>query len=286
MVFKTILAIVLVWCWSVCGGSVGMSGEDKCLYDTILEDEQYAHPDADIDSIVDQLRYVNKRWPNNTMGVYMADINEIYHPTILMAMEYLSNVTCVKFVNSTPGVPEVVLKVGLGCGSFVGYRGIPKQSLDMYDTCFLTMGVVMHELMHATGLYHHHSRPDRDEYIFVNESNIQQDSLHNYRKYAKGHGLLTTMGLPYDYQSILHYPAFGFPKDDKYPVITVIRDFPISPGQRVSPTRIDIAGINRYYECWDHYLGDDIPGAMPYKEWHSNYMMYFKPQYNKILSSD
>lgn len=34
-----------------------------------------------------------------------------------------------------------------------------------------------------------------------------------------------------------------------------------------------LAAINRKYECWGHYLGDDIPGAVPYKEFHDAYMV-------------
>ena len=32
--------------------------------------------------------------------------------------------------------------------------------------------VVVHELMHALGFFHEHNRPDRDEHVYVNYTNI------------------------------------------------------------------------------------------------------------------
>jgi hypothetical protein len=50
--------------------------------------------------------------------------------------------------------------------------GAQKVSLD--DGCIASWapGVVIHELMHAAGFYHEHTRPDRDNYVTINFKNI------------------------------------------------------------------------------------------------------------------
>ena len=34
-------------------------------------------------------------------------------------------------------------------------------------------------------------------------------------------------------------------------------------------TMSDVARINRLYRCTQYYLGDDLPGAIPYHQWNA-----------------
>ena len=36
--------------------------------------------------------------------------------------------------------------------------------------------------MHALGFYHEHMRPDRDDYVTINENNIKAAMIHNFKK--------------------------------------------------------------------------------------------------------
>ena len=45
----------------------------------------------------------------------------------------------------------------------------------LYGGC--TDAVAAHEILHALGRYHEHSRPDRDEYVIIHEENYENGKL-------------------------------------------------------------------------------------------------------------
>jgi hypothetical protein len=65
--------------------------------------------------------------------------------------------------------------------------------------------VIAHELAHALGFWHEHSRADRDTYIEVNYNNIQASMAFNFdiRPYGGEFG-------PYDFDSAMHYGDCAF----------------------------------------------------------------------------
>jgi len=56
--------------------------------------------------------------------------------------------------------------------------------LNLGDGC-RSVGVSVHELMHALGFLHEHNRPDRDEYVIVNYENIRSGSLTSNHKHMR-----------------------------------------------------------------------------------------------------
>lgn len=61
----------------------------------------------------------------------------------------------------------------------------------------------LHELMHALGVFHEHTRPDRDDFITVNEENIPENRLRSFN--VKAADSVNLHGTKYDYKSIMHY---------------------------------------------------------------------------------
>ena len=58
-------------------------------------------------------------------------------------------------------------------------RNIGAQDLSLDDGCVSRdyPGIVMHELMHAAGFFHEHTRPDRDTFVRIDFGNIEQSRL-------------------------------------------------------------------------------------------------------------
>lgn len=129
------------------------------------------------------------------------------------------------------------------CWSFVGditrynkaqYNKRTGQQMD-FGWCHARPGSIVHEVMHALGFVHEHSRPDRDDYLYnVRDRNV------NCQKYVPGR--LDLSGLAYDFGSIMHYPS------GKCGGMRVRRQYGRkSIGQRTALSANDIRGINDIY---------------------------------------
>ena len=123
------------------------------------------------------------------------------------------------------------------CASYVGRADVQPQPL-FVQSC--TVGSVIHELGHAVGLYHEHTRADRDTWITVDTAQIQPGREFNFeiqRTNAENIG-------PYDYESIMHYGERFFAKGDR-PTIIVPPGQAI--GQRVALSDGDIQAVDAMY---------------------------------------
>ncbi|WP_052333967.1 M12 family metallopeptidase [Neolewinella persica] len=130
-----------------------------------------------------------------------------------------------------------------GCSSHIGMTG-GRQNIDITTSC--GKGSVIHEILHAAGVYHEQCRSDRDDYITVHFENIIAGYENNFIKYQAG--TINNHGT-YDYGSIMHYPEKAFTKNGGATIR--IKTPPAAPGtiigQRLSLSQGDIAGINDLY---------------------------------------
>ena len=103
----------------------------------------------------------------------------------------------------------------------------------------------MHELGHAVGFYHEHSRPDRDEHIEVRYNNVQADLRRAFDKVADGRTNL--LGYGYDYASIMHYSRDAFSVNGQDTIVAKDSNIPFGEAGELSP--LDIAKANALYSC-------------------------------------
>ncbi|CAE7288621.1 nas-4, partial [Symbiodinium pilosum] len=100
---------------------------------------------------------------------------------------------------------------GNGCWADIGmsssiFGGNQKLNLQApgCDNC----GTATHELLHALGMAHEQSRPDRDSFITVVWSNIKAGMDGQFTKNPKA-----DIHRPYDIMSIMHYSSRSFSKN-------------------------------------------------------------------------
>ena len=58
------------------------------------------------------------------------------------------------------------------CHSEVGYRHNQHVIVTISSGFCIKTGSVMHELLHALGFHHEHTRPDRDNFVTIHFDNI------------------------------------------------------------------------------------------------------------------
>lgn len=187
-----------------------------------------------------------KHWPDGRVPFEIHDsLSDILRVQVQKAKKEFEDCTCVRFVPKTAYDRDYVLfKDGKGCSSSVGRSG-GRQTIHLAKGC-RRIGTVMHEMMHAIGIVHEQSRADRDEYLSVKYENIKQDMTHNFNKYTYLQS--DNMGIPYNYQSVMHYSNGAFSKNGKDTLVAKVAP-ELRFGQRTQLTGYDIEQINQLYPC-------------------------------------
>ncbi|XP_017774281.1 PREDICTED: tolloid-like protein 1 [Nicrophorus vespilloides] len=168
------------------------------------------------------------------------------------AMRHWESFTCVKFVERSPlDHPNYILftERPCGCCSFVGKRGNGPQAISIGKNCD-KFGIVVHELGHVVGFWHEHTRPDRDRHVVINRENIMNGQDYNFNKLNDDE--VNSLGLTYDYDSIMHYAKNTFSKGSYLDTIEPV-DIPGRKrpeiGQRLRLSQGDIEQTNLLYKC-------------------------------------
>uniref|UniRef100_A0AAY4EEJ1 Metalloendopeptidase n=1 Tax=Denticeps clupeoides TaxID=299321 RepID=A0AAY4EEJ1_9TELE len=131
----------------------------------------------------------------------------------------------------------------LRCYSSLGRQG-GQQTVSLNTNGCIYNGVIQHELNHALGFYHEHTRSDRDQHVTINYANIVPGMAYNFDKQNTNN-----QNTPYDYSSVMHYAKDAFTIKYGLDTITPIPDSSVPIGQRVDLSSIDILRINKLYGC-------------------------------------
>ena len=106
--------------------------------------------------------------------------------------------------------------------------------------------IILHEIGHAIGFWHEHTRPDRDDYIDVLYSNILPNYLKNFEKLNPD--ITDDFGVGYDYNSIMHYNYDYFARLSGTTTLNAkAGGIPLGQAVQLSPS--DILQSNLLYNC-------------------------------------
>nr|QTJ24581.1 astacin [Perinereis aibuhitensis] len=228
---------------------------DGCIWltpqqiDWMLEDAERDSRTRQKRKVLDFSRYPAFQWPLNRPIIYKFDgkHDESQKHIIRSAMRQWEENTCIRF-NEVPMNQDVqeshimVTREPSGCHSYVGRTIHYPQQLNLQDACIWEFGITVHEFGHALGLWHEQMRFDRDDYV-----DIVYENLGFYQGQFRRVDGTVSLGVPYDYGSVMHYS----PKDGSANGKTVIEAkdplYQSSMGQRSGLSFFDAKIVNAAY---------------------------------------
>ncbi len=184
------------------------------------------------------------RWDNGIIAYqFSADITADERELAEQAVQHWNDNTSINMVaitdeNQAEFENYLLFESSNGCASYVGMRG-GEQQLWISASC--GVGSIIHEIGHAVGLFHEHTRADRDNFISVQWNNIVPGKEFNFDVLNAN---VTTLG-EYDYGSIMHYGERFFSTNNES-TITVL-DGVSEIGQRIALSEADIQSVNEMY---------------------------------------
>jgi len=188
-----------------------------------------------------------RRWPDATIPyVISSEFSQHERSVIAKAMQQYHQKTCIRFRPKTSERAYIHIMKGSGCSSSVGRTG-SRQTVSLGNGCVYA-GIVMHELMHASGFWHEQSRADRDSYVRILWDNIMTGMEYNFLKYDLNK--IDHLGATYDTCSVMHYGPTSFAKSwGKKTIVSRHSDDKCQLGQRKGFSDTDIRKLNTLYKC-------------------------------------
>ena len=198
------------------------------------------------------------RWPNDIIPFEFDDnafpISSANRATIQSAIEHWNRSTIVRLRPRRNERDYVRFTAANGsCSSAIGRQG-GRQNIGC-DLMTFGTGSIIHEIGHAVGLFHEHTRQDRDEFVTIEFNNIKDKDKDNFEKKNKE---ANDVG-PYDYGSIMHYgeTSTNFAINTAQNTITA----PESIGQRSALSNVDVATVEESY---------NLPNERFFAIWHQS----------------
>jgi len=200
------------------------------------------------------VRSNSRLWPSGRVYYQFATgMSSVDKGIIRSAINHYQTYTCLRFYyrSSQRDYVEFTTAASECSSDYIGRKG-GKQVIRLGPGC-RTIGIVLHEIGHAIGFWHEHTRPDRDNYVAIIPCNIQSGQSDQFRK--RSHSEVDSHGHPYDYSSIMHYRARAFSRNSTF-LDTIVVTNPTAYanqgrpclGQHTTLSRGDIAQVNNLYD--------------------------------------
>ena len=192
------------------------------------------------------------RWPDATIP-YTVDAslksNGQVDNRITRAIQHWHDNTDIQLVERTNETDYVTFEDGDGCSADVG-RQQGQQFIYLHDDC--SVGNTIHEIGHTVGLWHEHTRSDRDKFVTIKWDNIieGEEDKDEFKDNFKMHDDDGMDLCRYDYGSVMHYGERFFGEEDSSgneKVTIEPKDPDATIGQRNGLSAGDLCGVRRLY---------------------------------------
>ena len=210
--------------------------EGDIILGTVREMDAHLNSIPAIRKTGDEFRWLNGEIPFE-IDLAISEGALSVEADIRNAITHWEQNTRIRFIpRSSTHEDFLTFRIGNGCSSYTGRRG-GEQELFLNRLCGFRAAV--HEIGHAVGLWHEHSREDRDKFITINFDNIEAGKEYNFNQNISDGDDVGE----YDYGSIMHYGEFDYAIDPTIP--TIVAPQPI--GQRNALSAGDIAAVRAMY---------------------------------------
>ncbi|CAK8690971.1 unnamed protein product [Clavelina lepadiformis] len=171
------------------------------------------HPNCKVSTRGSLPRGINE-WPKQGNEVR---IGYIFDETVSLSKqanirtaitEYDQN-TCIRFVPRTQETDYIRFVGTGGCSSFIGHIG-NEQNVTLGPGCDVFLGTIIHELMHALGFWHEHSRGDRDDYVIIQLENVLEGKYWTLNRIHDG--CFSEISTIHKYAILFNRPSWKFRK--------------------------------------------------------------------------